>query len=116
MSRSIKLGRIGGIQIEVDWTWFLAVLFFTWALGDEYHVMFKSWSPSTDYIVGFISAVLLFFTVLVHELSHSFTAKAEGLPVNKISLFIFGGISNLAREPESGRTELLVAIAGPLAF
>lgn len=115
MNNSFRVARIGGIDIFVNWTWLLAVAFITWSLGSFYHQQFAGWSISTAYIVGLISAVLLFVTVLIHELSHSFTARANGLPVKTIYLFIFGGVSNLSQEPQTPRIELLVAIAGPLA-
>lgn len=115
MPNSFKVARIGGIDIYVNWTWLLAVAFLTWSLGDYFHTSFKDWSSGTAYLIGFVSAILLFVTVLIHELSHSFTARAYGLPVHTISLFIFGGVSNLTQEPQSPKVELLVAIAGPLA-
>lgn len=110
---SFRIFRIAGIDIFINWTWLLALAFITWSLGDFYHTQFH-WTSGTAYIVGAISAVLLFVTVLLHELAHSLTARSLGLPVNSITLFIFGGVSNLTREPDNPRTELLVAIAGPL--
>lgn len=115
MSNSFRVMRIGGIDVYVNWSWLLAVAFFTWSLGDYYNNTFKGWGSGTAYIVGAISAILLFVTVLIHELSHSFTARANGLPVHTITLFIFGGVSNLSEEPQTPKVELLVAIAGPLA-
>jgi Zn-dependent protease/CBS domain-containing protein len=114
-SSSFKVMRIGGIDIYVHWSWLLALAIFTWSIGDLYHTDFKSWTLGVAYLLGFISAMLLFATVLIHELAHSFTARANRLPVHTITLFIFGGVSNLTREPQTPRIELLVAIAGPLA-
>lgn len=115
MRNSFKIATIGGINIYVNWSWLLALAFITWSLGDYYLNTFPHWSAGTAYLLGALSAVLLFATVLVHELAHSFTARAHGLPVHKITLFIFGGVSNLTQEPQTPRIELLVAIAGPLA-
>lgn len=115
MQNSFRIARIGGIDILINWTWLFAVAFITYSLGMYYHTQFPEWGSRTPYIVGAVSAVLLFVTVLIHELAHSFVARANGLPVRQIYLFIFGGVSNLPQEPESARTELLVAIAGPLA-
>ncbi len=111
--KSFRVLRIAGIDIFINWSWLLALAFITWSLGDFYHVQFR-WSAGAAYTVGIISAVLLFGTVLLHELAHSLTARSLGLPVNSITLFIFGGVSNLTREPDNPRTEFLVAIAGPL--
>jgi len=115
MRNSFKVGTIGGINIYVNYTWLIAVAFLTWSLGDYYATTFAGWSQGTAYVLGAVSAILLFVTVLIHELSHSFTARARGLPVHEITLFIFGGVSSLTREPDTPRTELLVAVAGPLA-
>jgi Zn-dependent protease/predicted transcriptional regulator len=113
MQQSYRIGRVGGIDILIHWTWLLALVFVTWPLGAYYQDHFASWGAGTAYGVALVSVLLLFLTVLVHELSHSFTARAHALPVQSIYLFIFGGISNLPREPDSPRAELLVALAGP---
>jgi len=112
---SYRIATIGGIAIYVNWSWLLALAFMTWSLGQYYLTTYPSWSPGTAYLLGFLSGVLLFATVLVHELAHSFTARAQDLPVKEITLFIFGGVSNLTQEPQTPRIELLVTIAGPLA-
>lgn len=113
-NNALKVATIGGIRIYIDWTWLLAFVFFTWSLGSYYDTTFRGWGHSTAYLIGALSTVLLFVTVLLHELGHSFTARSLGLPVDSITLFIFGGVSNLATEPQSARTELLVSVAGPL--
>jgi Zn-dependent protease/predicted transcriptional regulator len=115
MPNSLKVATVGGIDIYINWSWLLAVAFITWSLGSYYQQQFPAWGAGSAYTVGAISAVLLFVTVLIHELAHSFTARARGLPVQTIYLFIYGGVSNLSREPETPGTELVVAIAGPLA-
>jgi len=114
MNRSYKVATIGGIQIFIDWTWLLAFAFFTWSLGAYYDTTFHSWGHGTAYLLGALSTILLFVTVLLHELGHSFTARSLGLPVNSITLFIFGGVSNLTTEPQTPRIEFLVTFAGPL--
>jgi len=75
---------------------------------------YPGWERPTYWIIGFISSLLLFFSVLVHELAHSFVAIAKGLPVHGITLFIFGGVSNLGAETESPRDEFAIAVVGPL--
>jgi len=71
-------------------------------------------SAATYWILGFIAALLLFASVLLHELAHSLVARARGLPVSSITLFIFGGVSNLQQEPQSPGVEFVMAIVGPL--
>jgi Zn-dependent protease len=114
MNKAYKIGTVGGIQILIDPTWLLAFAFFTWSLGAYYDSSFRSWGHTAAYVIGAISTLLLFATVLIHELSHSFTARSLGQPVNSITLFLFGGVSNLTQEPATPRIEFLVTIAGPL--
>jgi Zn-dependent protease len=114
MKNSYKVLTIRGIDIYLHWTWILAFTFITWSLSRYYAHTFPDWSGRTALLVAAISALLLFVTVLLHELAHAFTARAHELPVQTITLFIFGGAANLTQEPETPRVELLVAIAGPL--
>jgi Zn-dependent protease/CBS domain-containing protein len=114
MKNQFKIATVGGIDIYIHWTWLLAFAFFTWSLGAYYDTTFRNWGHGGAYLVGAISTILLFVTVLLHELGHSFTARRLGLPVKSITLLIFGGVSNLTEEPPSARVEFLVALAGPL--
>src|SRR5207244_6716911 len=72
-------------------------------------------SPAGAWLLGAASAILLFASVLVHELAHSFLARSRGLDARSITLFIFGGVSNLGGEARQPATEVVVAIVGPLA-
>jgi Zn-dependent protease len=112
---SLSLGRIFGIEVRVHATWLLAFAFITWSLASGY---FRFVAPrqgfGTPLLLGAISALLLFASVLVHEFSHSLVARARGLRVRDITLFIFGGVSNIDGEPRTARDEFLVAFVGPL--
>ena len=114
-SLSLALGRIFGIEVRIDATWLLAFAFVTWGLASGY---FRFVAPrqglATPLLLGAISALLLFGSVLVHEFSHSLVARARGLRVRDITLFVFGGVSNIAGEPRSPRDEFLIALVGPL--
>jgi Zn-dependent protease/predicted transcriptional regulator len=114
MGSGTKILTVGGIDIYVNWSWLIAILIVTWSVGDFFRATYPAWSLGTAYALGLLSGVLLFATVLIHELAHSFTARANGLPVSSITLFIFGGVSNLTRESQSPKIEFLVAVAGPL--
>ena len=116
MGRGIKLFRILGIQISLDYTWFIVFGLVAWSLAQGYFPMIiPGLGTATYIIVGIISAALLFACVLVHELSHSYTSNKLGLEVKEITLFIFGGVAKLTKEPDDPIKELKIAIAGPAA-
>lgn len=113
-TNSLPLGNIHGIKIRIHWTWAIIFMLVTWSLAAGYFpTMFPSWSVTEDWVVAALAALLLFVSVLLHEMSHSFVAQAEGLPVSSITLFIFGGVSNLTREPPTAGEEFRLAAAGP---
>ena len=112
---SFRVARIRGIAIEIhpSWLFILGVLSFSLSDGvfpDQY----PGWSTATYWAVGVTSALLLFVAVLVHELAHAVVAQRRGLEVPKITLFIFGGVSHIARQPRSAGEEFAIAVAGPL--
>jgi Zn-dependent protease/CBS domain-containing protein len=115
MRPSITLGRIGGVEIGVHYTWLIIFALITWTLASGFFpTAFPGWEPAAYWITGVIAALLLFVSVLVHELAHSFVARAKGLPVHGITLFIFGGVSNLQQEPRSAGDEFAISIVGPV--
>ena len=111
----MKLGKIFGINIEVHYTWFIIFFMVTLSLSKFY---FPSFYPGLNkvsyYSMGLISSVLLFISVLLHELSHSLVGAKNGVPIRKITLFLFGGVAQLSEEPKNPRVEFMMAIAGPL--
>ena len=116
MSASFRLGHIGGLEIGIHYSWPFALVFITWSLADGFFpANYRGWTTATYWTTGALAALLLFASVLVHELAHSFVARARGLPVQGITLFIFGGVSNLQAEPRKARDEFAIAIVGPLA-
>jgi Zn-dependent protease/CBS domain-containing protein len=113
--QSIHLGTIFGIPIELDFSWFLIFILLTWTLATGYFpVEFKNWPIAEYWIVGAITAIMLFVSVLLHELGHSVVAIRYKIPVKKITLFIFGGISQISTEPPNALAEFWIAIAGPV--
>src|SRR5207244_7444431 len=115
MRPSLSLGRVFGIEVRIHATWLLAFAFVTWGLANGY---FRFVAPrqglGLPLVLGAISALLLFGSVLVHEFSHSLVARALGMRVRNITLFIFGGVSNIGGEARTARDEFLVAFVGPL--
>jgi Zn-dependent protease len=115
MSGSFNIGRIRGIAIKLHYTWLFALVFVGWSLAEGYYPSnFPQFDPVTDWVLGMISALLLFASVLIHELSHSVVAMARGLRVYGITRFIFGGVSEIAGEPREPKDEFAISLAGPL--
>jgi Zn-dependent protease/predicted transcriptional regulator len=112
---SIKLGKIMGIPIRIHYTlWFVFILI-AWSLAVGYMPQhYPGLGAVTYWGVGIASAVILFASVLVHELSHSYVAKKNGLPIARITLFFFGGVSEMTEEPQDPSLEVRMAAAGPL--
>ena len=116
MGSSFKIGKIAGIEIGVHWSWLFIFALITWSFASGIlEEFFPEWSDAQRWGVGVLVAVIFFASILLHELSHSLVAKAKGIPVKGITLFVFGGVSNLEREAETAMEEFQVAIVGPLA-
>jgi Zn-dependent protease/CBS domain-containing protein len=113
MRNGIRIGQISGISIYLGWSWIFIFLLVTFSLTGVLFVWRPDWSPWLSWAVGIGGSLLLFASVLLHELAHALVAKARGLPVRKITLFLFGGASNIEREPDSPETEFLMALIGP---
>lgn len=108
--------RLFGIPIQADGSWLIIVLIVTWSLsGGFFPSLLPAHDPGLYWILGFAGALGLFASILLHECAHAVVARRYGLPVHSIRLFIFGGVASLGGEPSSARSELLVALAGPLA-
>lgn len=115
MRNGIRVGRLFGINIFLDWSWLFIFLLVAWNLGAAvFPSLHPEWSTWLNWTLGIIAAAAFFGSVLAHELAHSIVARARGLPVRNIVLFIFGGVSNIEREPPSPGVEFWMAIVGPL--
>ena len=115
MRSSFVIGKIAGIEIGVHYSWPFAFLIITVFLGlSVFPSSYPQWATVTHWVVAAVAALALFASVLLHELAHSFVALAKGLRVRSITLFIFGGASNLETDTEKPGDEFQVSIAGPL--
>jgi Zn-dependent protease/CBS domain-containing protein len=115
MNRSIYIGTIFGIPIKVNYSWFIVFFLVTWTLAQDYFPSVLPSSPTLSYwLISIVASLLLFATLLAHELSHSVIAIKNGLPIRGITLFVFGGVAQMSREPQSPEVEFKMAAAGPL--
>jgi Zn-dependent protease len=114
MDRGINLGKIFGIKINIDYSWFLIFILLTWNLAVSFGNIHAEWPGYQRWGVGVVAALLFFGSVLAHELAHSLVSIANGLSVRRITLFLFGGVSNIQKHPPSPKAEFLITIVGPL--
>lgn len=110
MQAGWRIGSLFGIPLFIDSSWFLIVLLFTVANRQEY----LEWGTTLSWMAGFTVAVLLFTSVLLHELGHSLVAQSQGIKVNSITLFLFGGVASIDQESKTPGQAFQVAIAGPM--
>ena len=114
MRRSgIKIGRVFGIPIYLHLSWILIFGLITYSLVDEFGARYPQWSSRQLWSLGVLTSLLFFGSVLFHELSHSVVARHYRIPVASITLFFFGGIASITRDPERPGQEFLMAAAGP---
>lgn len=115
MKHAWRVGKIAGIEIRIDSSWFVILVLFTWSLSSSYFPgRFPDWPPLKLWLIGFVTSLLIFVSVLVHELSHSLVAIAQGEKVKSITLFILGGVAQISEEPKQPLQEFFMALVGPL--
>jgi len=117
LNSSFRLFTIRGIEVGVHYSWLVIFGLVTWSLSTFVFPTVAGvprLSTVEYWLLGALTAILLFASVLIHELAHSFVALARGLQARSITLFIFGGVSNLSGDAKEASTEFLVAIVGPL--
>ncbi len=115
LSRPIPLFRVFGIQVNLDYSWFIIFFLLSYTLAEEYYsYYYPGYSTFIYWLFGALSTILLFTSVLLHELAHSLVARRFGLNVSNIDLFIFGGVAMIEEEAPSPKAEFFIAIAGPI--
>jgi Zn-dependent protease/CBS domain-containing protein len=115
LNGNIPLGRIGGVQVRVSWSWLVIFALIVWTLADG---VFPSQNPGlsrgTHLAMAVVAALLFFVSILLHELGHAWQARREGVEVDGITLWLFGGVSQFKSGFPSAAAEFRIAIAGPL--
>jgi Zn-dependent protease/predicted transcriptional regulator len=112
--RYFRLGRVVGIDIHVNWSWLFILGLVSWSVSLTFGQIHTEWPAELRWGMAMLAAVLFFVSVLAHELAHSLIALTRGMAVTNITLFMFGGVSNMQREPSSPAEEIVITIVGPL--
>jgi Zn-dependent protease len=111
----LDVARILGIRLRLDWSWFAVLLLLTWTFATfDFPLRAPGFLPTVYWGLGLAAALLLFVSVLVHELAHAVTARGRGIPVERITLFIFGGVAEMRMEAKRPIDEFVLTIVGPL--
>ena len=114
MRSHIKLGRIGGIEIGLHYSWFVIALLIAFSLATHFRSVNPAWNIAWVWAAALITSILFFGTLLLHELAHSLVAISRGLRVRAITLFALGGVSQIESEAQDAKSEFWIAIVGPL--
>jgi Zn-dependent protease/CBS domain-containing protein len=111
---NIRIGTLFGIPFFVNPSWFLILGLVTWTYGNDLAQDFPTLLPGVPLVLGLVTGLLLFSSVVAHELGHSWVAIKQGIPVRSITLFLFGGVASIEKEPTTPGNAFWVSIAGPL--
>ena len=108
-----RLFRLLGIPISLDASWLIILALLTWTLIDLFREAVPDFPVATYWVMGLFAALAFFTCIVLHELGHALVAKAVGIPIRGITLFLFGGVAEMEDEPPSASSEFLMAVAGP---
>jgi Zn-dependent protease/CBS domain-containing protein len=109
-----NLFRLLGIPIRVDASWLVILALLTWTIGGQFQANLPDLTPGVAWLFGLATAVAFFVCILLHELGHAVVARSTGIPIDGITLFLFGGVAEMRGEPTSAGREFWMAIAGPI--
>ncbi len=113
-TQSIRLGKILGIPVGLNYSWFIVFVLITMSLTTQFTHMHPDWTLAEHLLLGLATSGLFFASVILHELGHSVVALKYHIPVHSITLFVFGGVASIGKEPQKPIHEFNIAIAGPL--
>ncbi len=114
--KTVTLFRVFGFEIKVDWSWLILGSLVVWSLAKGYFpARYKGLDPAAYWGMAVAGALGLFFSIVFHELWHSLVARRYGVHMRGITLFLFGGVSEMGEEPESPKAEFFLAVAGPIS-
>ena len=114
MKSQIKLGTIFGVELGLHYSWLVIALLITFSLVSQFHAVNRNWSDALVWSTAILTGLLFFACLFAHELSHAVVAKAHGIPVHKITLFLLGGVAQIEKDASYPKTEFWMAIVGPI--
>lgn len=114
MKSQIKLGTVFGVELGLHYSWLVIALLIVFSVAAQFHAENHNWSEALVWGTAIITGVLFFACLFAHELSHALVAKARGIPIHKITLFLLGGVAQIEKEASDARTEFWMAIVGPI--
>ncbi|TFG61873.1 MAG: site-2 protease family protein [Gemmatimonadales bacterium] len=116
MLGGVEAGRLFGVRLRLDWSWFAVLILLTWTFATfDFPFRIPGLEAPVYWVLGLSAALLLFMSVLIHELAHALVAQARGIPVERITLFIFGGVAEMRMEAQRPIDEFVLTIVGPLS-
>jgi Zn-dependent protease/CBS domain-containing protein len=115
ITQSVHLMTIRGIRVGVHYSWLIVFFLVTFSLTGQFALQHPDWRRGEHITLAVATSLLFFGCILLHELAHSLVAQAKRIPVRSITLFVFGGVAQIGREPDRPLTEFQIAIAGPIA-
>ena len=114
--KRVTLFKLFGFEVRLDISWIFLAILIIWTLGGGFFpYRYPGFAPSTYWVMGAVGALGLFFSIIFHELSHSLVARAYGMPMRGITLFLFGGVAEMGDEPPSPKVEFLMSVVGPIS-
>src|SRR5688500_3306858 len=115
MGRRLRIGHVLGVDVAVDWSWVFTFVLAAWALVSVGGRVLPGLHPTLVTLLGGAAAIGLFASLVLHEIAHGLAARACGVPVKRLTLFLFGGITDVERAPASPRSEAIAALVAPLS-
>jgi Zn-dependent protease/predicted transcriptional regulator len=113
MKSQIKLGTIFGVELGLHYSWIVIALLITFSLAAQFHAVNRNWPETVVWATAILTGLLFFACLFAHELSHALVARARGLPIHKITLFLLGGVAQMEKDAADPKTEFWMAIVGP---
>jgi Zn-dependent protease/predicted transcriptional regulator len=114
MKSQIKLGTIFGVELGLHYSWIVIALLITFSLAAQFHAVNRNWPETVVWATAILTGLLFFACLFAHELSHALVARARGLPIHKITLFLLGGVAQMEKDAADPKTEFWMAIVGPI--